>query len=110
MTYYYGQPNLPQTFRCQNHPEREGVGICVSCRSVVCVECSTKVDRMNYCIRCLQAAVEPADAVAKEDPRRDVVLGVPLLIGAFVASAVGFAVLGFLLALVRQGAAGGVSG
>jgi hypothetical protein len=106
-------PSAPQTlssFRCSNHPDREGVGICVACRGVVCVECTTKIDRMNYCIRCLQAANAAAVTVRPEDPRRDAVLGIPLTIGAFILSVAAFWLLGFLLALFRSGAGGGVTG
>ena len=102
--------NLPHTFRCSNHPEREGVGICVSCRSVVCVECSTRVDRMNYCIRCLRAATEPVQEAKRDDRARDTLLGIPLLIGAFLAAAALFAAMGYLLAVLRYASPGGVSG
>ena len=101
--------NLPHTFRCYNHAEREGVGICVNCRSVVCVECSTKVDRMNYCIRCLQSAAEPARDARRDDPKREVALGIPLLIGSFLVAAAVFAAMGFLLAVLRNWTPGGVS-
>jgi hypothetical protein len=102
--------NLPPTFRCRTHPDREGVGICVSCRAVVCVECSTRVDRMNYCIRCLQSAADPDRDARREDPRAETALGVPLLIGSFILTAGVFALLGFLLALLRQWTPGGVTG
>jgi hypothetical protein len=103
------QPYLPQTHRCANHPEREGVGICVSCRAVVCVECSTRVDRMNYCIRCLRA-VAPLNGAAKPEKRAaDRVLAIPLTLAAFAASTAVFAALGYLLALLRHFAPGGVS-
>src|SRR6187397_1462604 len=103
MSQYYGPPqSLPHTFRCSNHPDREGVGICVNCRSVICIECSTKIDRMNYCIRCLQSAAEPALAARRDNPAREVALGIPLLVVSFVAAAGVFWVLGFLLALLRH--------
>lgn len=38
---------------CQNHPQREAIGICVRCRSANCSECVTKVDGINYCVGCL---------------------------------------------------------
>ena len=105
---YTGVPqNLPSAFRCANHPEREGVGICVNCRSVVCVECTTRVDRMNYCYRCLQQAAEPAREAKRENRTAEVALGIPLLLLAFAATAAVFAAMGFLLAVLRQG--GGVS-
>src|SRR5688572_12888701 len=103
MTQYYGPPqNLPHTFRCSNHPDREGVGICVNCRAVICVECSTKIDRMNYCIRCLQAATEPARTADRDNPGREVAIGIPLLALSFVAAAAVFWGLGFALALLRS--------
>ena len=38
---------------CENHPTREAIGVCVQCRSRVCSECSTKIEGINYCVRCL---------------------------------------------------------
>jgi hypothetical protein len=111
MSAYYGPPqNLPHTFRCQTHPDREGVGICVNCRAVVCVECTTKIDRMNYCIRCLQSATAPVREANRDNRTRDTLLGIPLLIGSFVVAAGLFALFGLLLAMMRHGAAGGVTG
>ena len=107
MTY---QPNLPHTFRCRNHPEREGVGICVSCRSVVCVECATKVDRMNYCMRCLQSAAQPAREARRDDPAMEKLLGVPLLFVSFLVAAGIFAAMGLLLAMLRHATPAGVTG
>ncbi len=43
---------------CQNHPEREAIGICVQCRTRVCSECVTKVDGINYCVGCLSWLAE----------------------------------------------------
>lgn len=107
---YPATPQAGASFRCQNHPDREGIGICVGCRSVVCVECSTKIDRMNYCIRCLEAARVPGAERGEESPERDTVLGIPLLIGAFLVAVLLFAAMGYLLALVRQWTGGGVTG
>lgn len=104
----YYQP-VPQSPHCANHPEREGIGICVSCRSVVCVECSTKIDRMNYCVRCLEAAQQP-QAQAKERPALETALAIPLLLGALLAAAGVFAAFGFLLVYLRHLAPGGVAG
>src|SRR5690349_24515029 len=106
MTY---PQNVPHSFRCPVHPDREGVGICVNCRSVVCVECSTRVDRMNYCIRCLQAASEPLRPARGENRVAEAALGVPLLLVSFFASAAVFALMGYLLALLRHLTPGGVS-
>jgi len=101
--------NLPHTFRCYNHPEREGVGICVGCRAVVCVECSTKVEGMNYCIACLRSAAEPERAERPVNVRSEVWLGVPLLAGAFAAAVLVFFLMGLLLAWMRIWNAGGVT-
>jgi hypothetical protein len=37
---------------CQNHLDREAIGVCVKCRSRICSECVTKVDGINYCVTC----------------------------------------------------------
>lgn len=101
--------NLPRSFHCVNHPEREGVGICVGCRAVVCVECSTRVDRMNYCMRCLAAAAPPAARRERRaSPERAAALGIPLLVVSFLLAVGVFWVLGFLLALFRNTSPGGV--
>src|SRR5689334_19900472 len=106
---YPASHNL-QHFRCGTHPDREGVGICVSCRAVVCVECSTKIDRMNYCIRCLQSASAPGREKKKENPTVDRLTGIPLLIGSFFIAVGVFWALGILLAMVRHWTPGGVTG
>lgn len=56
--------NPPASLQCVNHPDRGGIGICVQCGQIVCTECSTKVDRVNYCNVCLAIAQERAQAVA----------------------------------------------
>jgi hypothetical protein len=38
---------------CENHQQREAIGVCVQCRRRVCSECSTKVEGINYCVACL---------------------------------------------------------
>ncbi len=45
--------NVFRATPCQNHPDREALGICIQCRAQVCSECVTKVDGINYCVRCL---------------------------------------------------------
>ena len=37
---------------CQNHSDREAIGVCVECRARVCSECVTKVDGINHCVGC----------------------------------------------------------
>jgi ribosomal protein L34E len=39
--------------RCHYHPERPGIGICVECRNVICVECTTQFEGINRCATCL---------------------------------------------------------
>src|SRR5579872_7113753 len=94
--------------RCYNHPDREGVGICVGCRAVVCVECTTRIDRMNYCIRCLQGATGPVRETVRDEPAGDRAIGIPLLVASVVTTAALFALMGLLLAALRHG--GGISG
>jgi hypothetical protein len=38
---------------CYYHPNRPGVGVCVRCRTVICAACSTRLDGINHCHRCL---------------------------------------------------------
>jgi len=40
---------------CRNHPDRRGFAICMSCRKVVCQECATAWDGVNYCRSCLES-------------------------------------------------------
>ncbi len=40
---------------CQNHPEREAVGVCVSCKLLICGECTTRVDGRGLCASCIAA-------------------------------------------------------
>jgi len=49
---------------CQSHADREAIGVCVACRARICAECSTKVDGINHCVRCLAALAAPAPARA----------------------------------------------
>lgn len=41
--------------RCQYHPDRNGIGVCVECRQVICAECTTQFDGVNRCSACLAA-------------------------------------------------------
>ncbi|MCB9592227.1 MAG: hypothetical protein H6719_05805 [Sandaracinaceae bacterium] len=43
---------VPAAAACQNHFDREAIGICVECRARICSECVTKVDGINYCVAC----------------------------------------------------------
>jgi hypothetical protein len=46
-------PSRPLT--CSDHPDRPAHARCMSCRKVLCDECATTWDGINYCSRCLQA-------------------------------------------------------
>jgi hypothetical protein len=53
-----------QAAACAFHAQREALGVCVACRSRVCAECTTKVEGINYCVRCLaQRARSEAEPV-----------------------------------------------
>ncbi len=39
--------------RCHYHPDRTGLGICVECRNVICLECTTQFEGINRCANCL---------------------------------------------------------
>jgi hypothetical protein len=47
---------------CGNHPDRRGFAICMSCRKVVCQECATTWDGVNYCRSCLERRTRAAAA------------------------------------------------
>ena len=38
---------------CRNHPGRPGIGVCPSCATPVCEECSTRLDGILHCRACL---------------------------------------------------------
>ena len=38
---------------CANHPDRPAHAVCMACRKVVCQECATEWDGVNYCVACL---------------------------------------------------------
>lgn len=55
------KPALSQS-SCANHPDRPGRALCMSCKKVVCQECATQWDGINYCVRCLAARRKATDA------------------------------------------------
>jgi hypothetical protein len=87
---------------CQNHLDREAIGVCIKCRSRICSECVTKVDGINYCVTCLSTL---AGHGRKERSKRTWVLPRPLA----PAVAMGWLVLLTLMAwgLVELALAGG---
>jgi hypothetical protein len=50
--------------RCEYHPDRIGVGICVECRRVICTECTTQFEGINRCARCLQLKLQKSTKFA----------------------------------------------
>ena len=54
--------------RCHYHPDRPGLGVCVECRNVICVECTTQFEGINRCAKCLNARLAKARAlVARQE-------------------------------------------
>lgn len=107
-----GTPFLPHTTHCAVHPDRAGAGICVRCRSVVCLECTTPIDGINYCTRCLDAAAGQLRAKAFVRPpsrRREALLAVPLLLVCLGLCALVFFGLAYGLALWRSSMPGGLT-
>ena len=45
---------------CRHHPERVGIGRCMSCQGTFCEECATRVDGILRCRNCLPRAEAPA--------------------------------------------------
>ncbi len=46
---------------CRYHPDRFGIALCMRCRQVICNECTTQLDGINFCHVCLgELAVRPA--------------------------------------------------
>jgi hypothetical protein len=46
---------VPARRVCANHPERSAHALCMSCGKLVCGECATAWDGVNYCVTCLAA-------------------------------------------------------
>jgi hypothetical protein len=51
---------IPGSGRCHYHPERVGLGICVECRRVICLECTTQFEGINRCAKCLEKRLSKA--------------------------------------------------
>jgi hypothetical protein len=64
---------------CKYHPERPGVGVCMRCRSVVCADCTTRLDGINHCHACLKRLAAPEERRAGG---AGAALGALLLLGA----------------------------
>ena len=38
--------------KCNNHPDKEAIAVCVSCKEFLCEDCKVKVNGRNYCKKC----------------------------------------------------------
>lgn len=88
------------TGRCTEHPLRPGIGICVECRRVVCAECSTPVEGINRCARCLASRLQPALVQADFQPLGPVAWGAAAL-AVGILYVLALALTGLVAALVR---------
>jgi len=48
---------------CAHHPDRPGHALCMECRRVVCEECATDWQGINYCAPCLEKRRQATRAV-----------------------------------------------
>jgi len=53
--------------RCFSHPDRAGLGICVECRHVICVECTTQFEGINRCSSCLAKRLDAIHRIARRN-------------------------------------------
>jgi hypothetical protein len=86
---------------CLIHNDAPGIGICVSCRRVVCDACSTRLQGRNFCSECLaDRASQGAEQLASRSsvPTR-IGLGLLAITSAGVLALAVFSA-GFLLYLV----------
>jgi hypothetical protein len=44
---------VPVSVPCFQHADRTGFAVCMACRAVLCQECATTFDGINYCRPCL---------------------------------------------------------
>ena len=64
---------------CVFHPGLPGIGICVSCRSVVCDGCSTRLQGRNFCSGCWDARAASEAPAAPLQSHPVVVAGLSIL-------------------------------
>jgi hypothetical protein len=46
-------PAVPLSAPCFAHPDRSGYAVCMTCQAVLCQECATTFDGINFCRPCL---------------------------------------------------------
>ena len=71
---------------CVHHPDRAGFATCMSCHQVVCQECASTRDGINFCRPCLAAQHRGAGEVGRWRAVVGLLLQVAALAGLFVAS------------------------
>ena len=47
---------------CRHHPQRVGIGRCMSCQGTFCEECATRVEGILRCRDCLPRPAERSEA------------------------------------------------
>ncbi len=82
------------SFRCVNHADRAAIGVCVKCRAQVCADCTTKVQGINHCLKCLQRQVVPSDTSIRRPSASVTPMGI---VAAFAFFAVVFGIAGAIL-------------
>jgi len=86
---------------CALHSDVPGIGVCVSCRRVVCDRCSTRLQGRNFCSQCLSLRALAGPSELEESSSIAVRAGLGMLtiasMGVLVLAA--FAV-GFFLYMV----------
>ena len=78
---------------CAYHPDRPGVGICMRCRTVICIGCCTRIDGVNHCHACLKKLARP--------PRRQATARVLGVMASVLLLGVAWLLLGGALWLVQ---------
>jgi hypothetical protein len=86
---------------CRNHPARPGVGACPTCGSIICEECSTRVEGILHCRSCL---AKVAEAGERQGWRSGPALIPALLLLPLAWAATALALVGFvsLLGLLAE--------
>jgi hypothetical protein len=70
---------------CVHHPDRAGYATCMACRQVVCQECATTRDGINFCSPCLRKMHGTRAKKSQLYHLAAVLIQLSLLAGAFVA-------------------------
>jgi hypothetical protein len=87
--------------RCANHADRAAVGVCVSCRKLVCGACTTRLQGRNFCVDCLARRGRGRAAEGPSKTRGASRVGIATLTAlSAVALVGGLSGVGFLLYLI----------